>query len=542
MTAMRHAVPAALAAVVTLFSGGLDRAVAGAQDLKPLSPWDAQIYSAAFEASAHGDHAGAAAQAARASDPSLQGRLEQRRLLSAGHKAGYDELAAWLERHADLPGADRVYLLAKKRQPEGAPEPRAPSHSAQHSWAELQAETLIPADRTPDRGQPARELFYGGDVKGAYDKAVALGERWVAGLAAFRLKNYPEALRRFEAVARDRSESEWLRAAGGFWAARSAIAAGSPELAPDFLRLAAQHPTTFYGLIAERQLGLEPAVRPLEDNDPIGARIIRAAYGESDELGRLVQGDERARRAAALAQIGLVAEAAVELRSALAASRTEEERRGWVALATALETPMGALQADPIADGDYPAPVLNPRGGFTIDPAMVYAIVRQESRFDPNARSHVGATGLMQLMPATAAYVAGDDRLKLDTSPLRDPATNLRLGQDYFASLLRQADIDDCVLRAVAAYNGGPGTLLRTVKSLGDDTDALMLIETLPFAETRNYVERVMAGYWIYRQMFGSDSPTLDAAASGGHVAMRLDRPLQAASAAPSSMSANLSR
>jgi soluble lytic murein transglycosylase-like protein len=283
-------------------------------------------------------------------------------------------------------------------------------------------------------------------------------------------------------------------------------------------------------------------VQEVQIDDPIGDRLVHASFDGQMDLDRLVREDERARRAAALAQIGQMGEASVEIRSALTSARSEDARRQWIALATALNAPLATLQA-PLDTDDYPTPVLNPRGGFSLDPALVYAIVRQESRFDPVARSHAGATGLMQLMPATAADIAGDDRLKFDTSPLRDPATNLRLGQDYFAWLLRQAQVDDCVLRAIAAYNGGPGTVLRTSKSLGDDADALMLIESLPYAETRNYVERVMAGYWVYRQMFGSDSRTLDAVASGAAtVDLRLDRPRQTAKAAASSISMRASR
>ena len=81
------------------------------------------------------------------------------------------------------------------------------------------------------------------------------------------------------------------------------------------------------------------------------------------------------------------------------------------------------------------------------------------------------------------------------------------------------------MLRALAAYNGGPGTLARTLERLGGETDTLLLIESLPYRETRDYVERVMANYWIYRQMFGADTPTLDAIASGAPVIdARLDR------------------
>ena len=217
----------------------------------------------------------------------------------------------------------------------------------------------------------------------------------------------------------------------------------------------------------------------------------------------------------------------MELRAALAGCKTEDERRRWIALAVALDAPMAALQdgrGDRFDPSDYPTPTLTPDGGFTLDPALVYAIVRQESRFNPSARSHVGATGLMQVMPSTAAWFTGDKRLKRPGA-LRDPGANLRLGQDYFGYLLAKDYVGHDLLRAMAAYNGGSGPLLRTLEALGEDADPLMVIESLPYAETRNYVERVMANYWIYRQMFGADTPTLDAIASGAAVIdARLDR------------------
>jgi soluble lytic murein transglycosylase-like protein len=349
---------------------------------------------------------------------------------------------------------------------------------------------------------------------------LASGEGWIAGLAAFRLGRFEEAVGRFDKVARDDSESPWLRAAGGYWAARAAIAGGSPELAPGYLRLAAAHPTTFYGLIAERQLGLEPEFAPVRG----AAELIRVSDPAAD-ASALLRENPRARRAAALAQVGLVEEAGLEIRAGLAAVRTEEARRAWMALAAETGAPLsqGGGRFDP---RDYPTPELRPQGGFTLDRALVYAVVRQESRFNPRAGSPVGAAGLMQLMPATAAEVAGDPRLRHDTSPLRDdPAFNLRLGQTYLLSLLRQPGVNGDLLRALAAYNGGRGAVLKAHARTGDGgDDALMMVESLPYAETRNYVERVMAGYWIYRRMWGLDSPTLDAVAAGARtVDPRLD-------------------
>jgi soluble lytic murein transglycosylase-like protein len=174
--------------------------------------------------------------------------------------------------------------------------------------------------------------------------------------------------------------------------------------------------------------------------------------------------------------------------------------------------------------GDYQTPPLEPRSGFTIDKALVYAIVRQESGFDPRAVSPVGAMGLMQVMPASAALAEGDEKLKRHTRVLLDPAMNLRIGQDYLAYLIDRGVGPD-LLRVIAAYNAGPGAVLKTEAMVGGD-DPLLLIECLPALETRNYVEKVAQAYWTYKRIFGEEPHTLDAAALGARrVDMRLDLP-----------------
>jgi soluble lytic murein transglycosylase-like protein len=391
----------------------------------------------------------------------------------------------------------------------------------------------------PSRGQGAREAYYSGDMRAARRLAASSGERWVAGLAAFRERQYPDAMGHFQAVALDPGQGEWVRAGAAYWAARSAIASGSPELAPDFLRIASRSPWTFYGLLAERQLGLEAGADPqafalaqaglgptLPSPD---GEIVRAAYSalSGPVLARLVKTDVRAKRAVALYQIGRAGDAGLELRAGLASARTDAQRRLWTTLALELNGPAlaQAQSRRPKAfdPDDYPTPKLTPIGGFTIDKALVYAIVRQESRFDPNAVSSAGAIGLMQLMPQSAAQAAGDDKLLTDASPLYDPATNLRVGQDYVQWLMDHATGGD-VLRAVAAYNGGPGSLMRAQQNVGDG-DPLMLIESLPAAETRDYVEKVVAAYWVYRRMFGESARSIDSIAGGAsNLPARLDR------------------
>lgn len=124
-------------------------------------------------------------------------------------------------------------------------------------------------------------------------------------------------------------------------------------------------------------------------------------------------------------------------------AKTEADRSQWMSLILALNAPLTSdadvaaslPAARSFAEPDYPTPVLEPKSGFTIDRALVYAIVRQESRFNPQAVSPAGAVGLMQVMPEAAARAAGDDKLKADMSPMFDPAFNLRVGQDYVTGL-----------------------------------------------------------------------------------------------------------
>ncbi|HQT55401.1 MAG TPA: lytic transglycosylase domain-containing protein, partial [Phenylobacterium sp.] len=292
--------------------------------------------------------------------------------------------------------------------------------------------------------------------------------------------------------------------------------------------------------IAERQValrGLGPAT-PLSEArayQPRARNVLKASYGgPTADVTRMMRDDARAHRAAALAQIGRVPEAGQELRAGLALARTPEDRARWMQLAAVINE---GLAQDMAAAGparrrgqpDYPTPNLNPREGFKISKALVYAIVRQESRFNPGVVSPAGAVGLMQLMPDTAAHATGNARLRDDMSPLFDAGYNLKVGQDYVTWLMGEGVGYD-ILRTVAAYNGGPATLQKTARMLGDDDESLMVIECMPAPETRNYVEHVMAAYWTYQKKFGQESRTLDALATGQkYIDARWDAPLPAA-------------
>lgn len=503
---------------------------AAAGSPQALSASDVQRYAAAFDAAERGDFIDAQMQIAGASDKSLLGHLSFHQLMHpSAYKASFDDLSRWLDRYADLPGADRIFALASRREPAQAKALKTPVLNGLDWRAVEDAAKGVASRVSGDKGrdaQAAREAYYSGDVKKAMALAPRAGERWIAGLSAYRLKDYAQAETYFDQVARDAGEDAWLRAAGAFWASRAADQQGDAERSRHFLAVASRYPDTFYGMIAERRAGLAPRAEAAAET----GEFTPTAYSAPDPaLASFIAQNPRAHRAAALAQIGRPTEAGLELRAGLALCKTSAERERWMGLIMALNQPIttGAALANTLrrsfaSQADYPVPELEPKWGFSIDKALVYAIVRQESRFNPMAVSPAGAVGLMQLMPEAAARAAGDDKLKADNTPLFDPAFNLRVGQDYLTWLMERGVGYD-LLRTVAAYNGGPGTLLKTAERVGDD-DTLLIIESLPSLETRNYVEKVMAGYWTYRKMFGQDSKTLDALAQGAtFVDARLD-------------------
>ncbi len=162
----------------------------------------------------------------------------------------------------------------------------------------------------------------------------------------------------------------------------------------------------------------------------------------------------------------------------------------------------------------YPLPSWQPTTGFTVDRALVYAVMRAESGFDPEAESYAGARGLMQVMPATAKEVALRSELELvDWDGLFEPATGMTLGQAYLDEILRLPGIGDNLMFVAIAYNAGPGRVAAWREGLGPDADPLLFLESIPLRETRIYVKKVLTNFWTYRDRLGQPRPSLKALA-----------------------------
>ncbi|MDM4766706.1 lytic transglycosylase domain-containing protein [Pelomonas sp. SE-A7] len=157
----------------------------------------------------------------------------------------------------------------------------------------------------------------------------------------------------------------------------------------------------------------------------------------------------------------------------------------------------------------FPTPlrsqVLATAGEVGVDPAAVYGLIRQESRFVHDARSHVGASGLMQVMPATAQWLAKKNGIAYSKGDLSDRDRNLLLGTHYLKMVLDS--FEGSLPMAAAAYNAGPSRPRRWRD--GPTLDAAIWAETIPFNETRDYVKKVLSNTTIYAQLLGRPKPLL---------------------------------
>ena len=138
---------------------------------------------------------------------------------------------------------------------------------------------------------------------------------------------------------------------------------------------------------------------------------------------------------------------------------------------------------------------------YEVDPYLIVAVVRTESKFLPAARSPKGARGLMQMMPETGQWVAGELNVGGFTADmLSDPETNIRFGTWYLASLRKEFKNNDVLV--LAAYNGGRGNVKQWMRQLGWSDD-FRDVDTIPYRETREYVRRVIEARERYQELYG---------------------------------------
>ena len=369
-----------------------------------------------------------------------------------------------------------------------------------------------------------------------------------AGWIALTGRKDPESARQHFQNVYEAATVSYSHARGAYWLGRTAEMVGNSADAVRNYNLAATFSVSFYGQIASerlRALGFEPPDSATVTSQlPLDSKEAKAKLSQTDDVeitniskssgdypllllddidtkaktgaGERLSETQTDLMRAAQRLIALGAPAHAEpliLHLAeLAQAPSDMVAVGDLALATkridlAVRVARKAqARFGAILDNGYPVLGLELEKG--VESALMHSLIRQESSFLPHAKSRVGASGYMQLMPRTAKSMARQLRLPYARAKLVDVNFNVRLGGAYLKQLL-QTYKGDYVL-SVAAYNAGPGRVNAWLDELGDPRqsgqDVVAWIEQIPFTETRIYVQRVLEGLKVYRRLLAAQN------------------------------------
>jgi soluble lytic murein transglycosylase len=324
---------------------------------------------------------------------------------------------------------------------------------------------------------------------------------WTTGLSNWRQNDPKAAAAAFEQVM-NRASNDDMRAAGAYWAARAWMNAGQPAKVEALLKRAAQRSDSFYGMLARETLGMDApqaAVNPMRSAAILDKPAVRAALALHD-IGENDLADQLLRRQAAIGTTR-------DYDSLLSLTDTMDLPATQIWLAQ-----HGPAGHDGGAFGRFPRPSWRPDGGWRVAPALVYAHALQESVFRTDAVSPAGARGLMQVMPGTARMMDGQP---VPLARLTTPSTNLEYGQRYLETLRDMKATGGLLPKVMAAYNAGPLPVERWNTQVRDNGDPLLFMESLPYYETRAYVNIVMRNYWMYELRDDGRAEALTAMAQG---------------------------
>lgn len=357
-----------------------------------------------------------------------------------------------------------------------------------------------------ERHVMARRLIEDKEYKRAYElvsqhrqmSGFSLAQaEFIAGWLALQFLDEPyKAFEHFEKLYHNVA-TPISRARGAYWAGRASDELGHPDIAREWYRSAARHQTAFYGQLAIA--ALDNKYKPPQQLPPQRDRKREQEFKKKD----LVQA------AKILSRNGFRKEATAFLEK-LSHNVTEPQDYLLVAelsrdldrFDNAIRIAKNGLKKDVfLMDHAYPTIVSRLRKIKT-EWALVHAVIRQESAFDYKAQSPAGARGLMQIMPSTAKIVAKKINVSHRTRWLvADPNHNIKLGSAYLDQMIKR--FDGSYPLALAAYNAGPSRVDRWVRQFGDprlgEIGMVDWIELIPIYETRNYVQRVMEGLYVYR-------------------------------------------
>ncbi|MDX1975811.1 MAG: lytic transglycosylase domain-containing protein [Rickettsiales bacterium] len=454
-----------------------------------LSGTDRLLYKEIFQAQKRADWQQADIFIEKLSDPILLGQILADRYLHRKYNTTPAELLTWLKNYPDHPKYEAIVDLA-------------------------QAKNLpLPTQITRDKISP---LSGYGDDNGLNRAPEAVASAWRKAIDAWKNNEAAKAAAQFKNIYENKDiASPWIKSGAAYWASRAYEKLGHAKQSDKYLNLAAEEPRSFYGILARKRLGMGLEL----DAAPIV--LTQAMLNDLMDIPAI-------KRTIAFSECDQFEYAEKELR-AWFPNTTPAQKQQLLALAHKMQLASVQISIARYMSGDdrnydlarYPTPHWTPQYGFIVDPALIYALTRQESGFNAKAQSGAGALGLMQLMPQTASLMK--KTLMYNPDVVSESVLNITLGQNYVDHLLGNSLVEDNLIYLLVAYNAGAGRLKDWKERLTQD-DPLLFIESIPFGETRNYVMQVMANYWIYSEL--SDTPNLSAYALADNQWPSYDRSL----------------
>ncbi|MDC1296088.1 lytic transglycosylase domain-containing protein [Pseudomonadota bacterium] len=494
----------------------------------------------------------------------------ERYLHPTGWRSSYKDLKIWLDKYNDHPDATRISRIALKRKPNNVRSPKAPTKGFLNGYGTFKpnalkprfplsnnkysrfsystsikfrrainkrntkyAENLLNSKKTKkylnkrELSQLRAELSHAFFIFNFDHKAIRQARLSLSlsikpnplallagGLASWRNKDTNLSKYFFNKLIEDNDGPDGIVAAGGYWSARIAYILGEPKKANYYLTKAALRERTFYGSLAMASLGYK-----------YNPNFNLPKYRKN--LIKKIQSHDGGLRAMALIEVNEFHKAAREFRKIIPKFDIADypqllsftSKNSMPGLTFRLAAILRNDHNKIFLGGLYPVPSWKMSTSNLKDRALIYAIARQESGFNPRAKSSSKAMGVMQIIPSTAAFIMKNREYRLRRSKnylLYNPPHNIQIGSKYMKFLLNLPIVNQDLMWMLASYNAGPGNFNKWTKNKDYKyKDSLLLLESLPARETRNYIKLVLTNLWIYKIRFNQENDILNALASG---------------------------
>lgn len=487
------------------------------------------------------------------SNPILFGTISAEKFLHpTGWRSSFKELKNWLKAYSDHPDAYKIYRLAKRRKPKKEPLPVRPSGDYLNGYGNILKDLVKPVfpllknhkykresfsisikvRRAINRKNVkyAEELLSSQNVKrklkiieiaqlraelahayfifkqdhksirqaristslSNHKNALAL---WAGGLASWRLGEYDSSKWFFNNLAMLEKGPESIISGGNYWSAKLAFELGKTNEINKYLLRAIKYDRTFYSTLSKAMLGYK-------DNFNFELKKIPKRF--YTKLSKFAGG----KRILALIQVNQYHKASREFRKIIF-NFDKQEYPEIISFAQKNNMPGFAFRISAILRNDYnkillgglyPVPNWDVKSLEIKDKPLLLSISRQESGFNPRAKSYANALGLMQVLPSTAAFIMKNKKYKNKKNLLYDEDTNLFIASKYIKFLFSLNNVDKNLIKMLASYNAGPGNFSKWSKNLHPkENDPVFMLETLPARQTRNYIKLVLTNLWVYR-------------------------------------------